>query len=157
MNAALALDLANPSVAGACGTTQFPICGRWRGVQWLDFGPGGPFTNGVAAPYNNILTASNSRLRVVVAWDATARSCNDNGGGCQGEVLDADIDLRISKSMGSSWQVVCTSTSYDSSWELCDIPVALGEVYKVELLKYQTNSAGTYLGIAWNNYDPTQE
>ena len=117
----------------------------------------GDFTNDVAAPYKNIVTNSSGRLRVVVAWDATAQACDNNGGDCLNDVLDADIDLRISKSVGSSWQVACSSASYDSSWELCDIPVNSGDVYKVELLKYTTNSAGTYLGIAWNNYDPSQE
>jgi hypothetical protein len=30
-------------------------------------------------------------------------------------------------------------------------------IYKAELIKYSTKSAGTYVGIAWNNYDPHAE
>jgi hypothetical protein len=83
--------------------------------------------------------------------------CNANGSGCQNDVLDGDLDLRVSKYVNGSWQSLCASTSYDSSWELCDLAVSAGETYKVELIKLVTTAAGTYVGIAWNNYDPNAE
>ena len=49
------------------------------------------------------------------------------------------------------------SSTWDSSWEICDIAVSAGEVYKAELVKGSVNAAGTYVGIAWNNYDPSSE
>ena len=81
-----------------------------------------------------------------------------DGSGCQGDLIDGDLDLWVSKrDLNFNWTVVCTSTTWDGSWELCDIPVTTGDVYKAELRKVSTNSTGTYVGIAWNNYDPNAE
>ena len=60
--------------------------------------------------------------------------------------------LPVSQYVNGSWQLVCASQTWDSSWELCDIAVNAGEVYKAELTRNDT-----YVGIAWNNYDPNQE
>jgi hypothetical protein len=104
------------------------------------------------------VTPQTGRLRVVIAWDATAQQCDPLfAGACQADVLDGDLDLWVSKWTGSGWQQVCTSSSWDSSWELCDIAVGINEQYKAEIFKASANSAGTFVGIAWNNYDPNVE
>ena len=152
LNAAVAVSLANSSYAVSpnnAGTSQ------GHGARWYDFST--DFPSNVSAPYN-IVTWNAGRLRVVATWDATAQNCDQvDASGCLGDVLDADLDLRISRWTGSSWQAVLSSTSYDSSWEVVDIAVGAGEIYKAELIKYSANSAGTYVGIAWNNYDPNAE
>ena len=43
---------------------------------------------------------------------------------CSSDTLDGDIDLRIHNSSGD---VVCNSSTYDSSWEACDIAVTAGQ------------------------------
>jgi hypothetical protein len=114
------------------------------------------FPNGYATAYN-ITTDRNGRLRVVIAWDASPQACQSDGSDCQGIALDGDLDLRLSKFSGGAWQLVCTSASFDSSWELCDVAVNSAEQYKAEVRLISPISSGTYLGIAWNTYDPASE
>jgi hypothetical protein len=153
LNANVAVQLADPSVR-AGGPNNSPIP-RGRHARTYDFSTDFP-NGGFSDPYQ-ISTTTNGRLRVVAAWDATATNCSSNGSGCQGETPNADLDLWVSQWNGSAWVTVCTSASWDSTWELCDIPVSTGESYKAELRKWSTNAPYTYLGIAWNNYDPSSE
>src|SRR5262245_28969568 len=152
LNAAVAVILSSPSYLVSGPNNQGTSRGRTE--RYYDFAT--DFPNSISAPYN-IVTSTTGRLRVVAAWDATAQLCSPNGSGCTGVTLDGDLDLWVSKYVSGSWQLACTSTTYDSSWELCDIAVSAGETYKVELRKYVTNSTGTYVGLAWNNYDPNLE
>jgi hypothetical protein len=153
LNAAVAVELADPSYH-SWGTNN-PGMAAGRDSQCVDFST--DFPSGKFGPYN-IATSINGRLRVVAAWDATAQGCDTtNGSGCTGVNIDGDLDLYVMRWTGSSWVPACWSTSYDSSWELCDLAVNAGETYKVELVKSSTNSTGTCLGIAWNNYNPSAE
>jgi hypothetical protein len=49
------------------------------------------------------------------------------------------------------------STTYDSSWEMVDLAVNAGDNYTARIAKALTNAYGTYLGIAWWTYNPTNE
>ena len=152
LNAAVAVELADPSyrVSGPNNA----VTPRGRDSKCVDFST--DFPNGRFGPYNIVIWNS-GRLRVVAAWDATAQFCSEDGSQCQGEALDADLDLHVSRWTGSTWVNVCSSASWDSSWELCDIAANPGETYKAELIKASTNATGTCVGVAWNNYDPYQE
>jgi hypothetical protein len=152
LNALAAVGLANPNHRVWAPNNAGMPYGRW--ADCLDFAT--DFPSGVSAPFN-INVPNNGRLRAVAAWDATTQFCNSDGSGCTGVALDGDLDLWLSKWTGSSWQLVCSSNSYDSSWELCDVAVTTGEVYKVELRLFTANTTGTCAGIAWNLYNPSME
>jgi hypothetical protein len=154
LNAATAVSLADSSFVTQPNTVPLPV---GRNDLWYDFTA--DFTADVSLPYN-ILTERSGRLRVVIAWDASVGFCDQlhmDGSGCTSDVLDADLDLWVSKWTGSGWQRVCMSYTYDSSWELCDVSVNANEQYKAEIIKNATVATGTYVGIAWNNYDPNSE
>jgi hypothetical protein len=95
---------------------------------------------------------TNSRMRVVIAWDATG-ACS-GAGACTGSTLDADLDLVIHDQ--NTGAVVCDSSSYDSSWEMCDFAVDCSTTYMAEIDKFATNASNTYLGIAWLAYTQNQ-
>jgi hypothetical protein len=92
-----------------------------------------------------IQAASTGRMRVAIAFDSTG-SCGSSG--CT-DVLDADLDLHVRNSAG---QLVCTSVTFDSSWEVCDFPVTAGQTFTARLKKFATNAPSTYFGIAWLNW-----
>jgi len=152
LNADVAIALADPSIRVWGPNNTGAAAGRDARTVYFST----DFPNGRFGPYN-ITPTINGRLRVVIAWDATAQNCNADGSGCVGVALDGDLDLYVSKWNGSSYVPVCWSTSYDSSWELCDLAVLAGSQYKVEVQKNSTTSSSTYLGIAWNNYDTNAE
>jgi hypothetical protein len=156
LNAAAAIDLADSSKL-VSGPNNATATSKGRDVQWYDFSSSFP-NYGVSDPYN-ILTSYSGRLRVVITWDASFQSCSQSmdGSGCTTDVLDADLDLWVSKWNGSGWDIVCGSSSWDSSWELCDLAVGAGEQYRASVVLNAANAAGTYIGIAWNNYDPNSE
>lgn len=91
------------------------------------------------------------RLRAAIAWDATA-SCDSNGVSCTASTLDADLDLMVYRDQDGA--LVCSSTTWDSSYEVCDLPVIAGETYTLKVVKHATPAASTYFGIAWYNYAP---
>lgn len=101
--------------------------------------------------------AQNGRLRVAMAWDASA-SCSWPGGTCTSDVPDADLDLHVFRMANDGsyspydGSYVCASSTYDSTWELCDLPVVAGENYLIAIKKYGTNASYTYLGLAWYQY-----
>ena len=92
-----------------------------------------------------IQAASTGRMRVAIAFDSTG-TCGNSG--CT-DVLDADLDLHVRNSAG---QMVCSSVTFDSSWEVCDFPVAAGQTFTARLKKWATNASSTYFGIAWFNW-----
>jgi len=152
LNSQNAIEYANPTYAIGPSATASAL-GHW--AQYYDFST--DFPGGISAPYNIAATIS-GRLRAVIAWDATASGCSSaDGNGCTGDVIDADLDLHILKYVSGSWQEACGSVTWDSSWELCDIPVNAGDLYEAVIVKNATNASGTYLGIAWSNYDPSSE
>jgi hypothetical protein len=95
---------------------------------------------------------SNLRLRGVIVWDATPAGCDSQGNNCTGSILEGDLDLSVlDETTGGT---IATSNSYDSNWEMVDIPLTQGHSYKFSVKKYQTAAAGTYLGLAWYVYPP---
>ena len=116
------------------------------------------FPGGIASNVYNISITKTGRLRVVITWDAFASGCSSaNGSGCTSDTPDGDIDLYVYQKSGSSWLLRCTSNTYDGTWELCDAPVTAGQTYKTELHLRSSFSTGTYLGIAWWNYNPSTD
>lgn len=99
-----------------------------------------------------VSASTNSRLRVVIAWDSNP-SCTTNPYTCTSgsDTLDADIDLKIYNQGGS---VVGSSASASNAWEFIDIPVDSGMAYKIVIHKYSFTSSYTYFGIAWMRYNP---
>ncbi len=101
----------------------------------------------------------NGRLRVVMTWDAMTFSCTDPTN-CSSVTLDTDLDLYLwKKSPGdTSWTptgpVFYYSSSYRGSWEMVDVPVSKDEEYLIAPYRYswQSSASGTYLGLAWYQY-----
>lgn len=98
---------------------------------------------------------ANQRLRVVIAWDGTA-TCSSSTS-CTGSVLDADLDLHVWKTSSDAFtrppgMPTCSSSSWDSSYEVCDIPVIGGEDYLIAPSIGTKNAGATYFGIAWYTY-----
>lgn len=109
------------------------------------------FTGSVGNPKWNIQGAPyGTHLRVVIAWDSSA-TCGTSGSSCSADALDADLDLVLVDA--TTGGTVCQSSTYDSSWEACDVVTVANHQYRAELRKYGTNAASTYLGIAWNTYN----
>ncbi len=147
LNARLATELADPAnfrSPGSAGAAN----GRYaKTLDFnLDFDSGGNSTL-----IWNVTANVTGRLRAAIAWDSTA-TCDASGVSCSNDVLDGDIDLRIHNSAGT---VVCNSMTYDSSWEMCEIPVTAGQTFTLRLRKWSQNANTTYLGIAWMNWNPS--
>jgi hypothetical protein len=87
------------------------------------------------------------RMRCVIAWDATPGGCDENGDNCTGSQLDADLDLEVIDD--STQQVLARSNTYDSSWEMVDVPVTVGNSYTFRVTKAATYNTWTVIGIAW--------
>lgn len=147
-----AADLASPSNQAAIGGNVMLEKGRLgRSVAFAsDFGADGYLTAKWKAH-----AYANGRLRVVIAWDSTT-NCPGAGGGCTTDVQDADFDLHLFKKTDATWTATgtlsCTSATWDSTWEMCDIPVLAGEEYLIAIPKYATSGASTSLGVAWYQY-----
>jgi hypothetical protein len=149
-----AADLGNPADWAPPNSS---MRGAGRHARTLSFA--GDFDAGGALKdqYNIFIpgSCSSARLRTVIAWDATA-GCDVNGENCTGSTLDGDLDLMLYPSSSyppaPSGPAVCTSSSYDSSWEICDIPVVCGQEYVAKVKKFSTSAPNTYFGIAWYTY-----
>lgn len=135
-----------------------PIAGTGYYAKSLDLTS--EFTSGTSNFQYNIFipgSCSSARLRVVATWDATATGCNTYGDNCTGSTLDADMDLWLHASTGSPpsvGSVVCRSTTYDSNWEICDVPVVCGQQYVAKMHLYTHPASWTYFSIAWMSYAP---
>lgn len=154
LDAAGAAALANPKwAADAYGATTVAAAGRLaRTVTFAsDIG-----TDGYLTARWKAKATTNGRLRVVLTFDSTA-ACSGAGGTCTADVPDVDMDLHIVKKTDGSWTpagaFVCSSSTYDSTWELCDIPVLAGEEYLILVRKYSSAAPATYVGVAWNSYE----
>ena len=116
------------------------------------------FTNNLSNDTYAISASFTGRLRAVIAWDAIASGCSSiDASGCTGDTLEADLDLHLQKWSGTSWTTVCVSSSWDSSWELCDVAVTSGESYRIQMQKFATPATSTYVGVAWYMYDPAND
>jgi hypothetical protein len=71
---------------------------------------------------------------------------------------DGDLELHVYKQAAGDTtyttpgSVVCASSTYDSTHELCDLPVIAGEDYLFAIRKFATSATWTYLGLAWYQY-----
>lgn len=147
-----AADLAQPSNAVSSNGNVIAAKGRLgRTVTFAsDFGSDGYLTAKWKAH-----ASTNGRMRIVIAWDATATCSN---GSCSGDTLDGDLDLHIANKTGdSTWtfnlsQQNCYSDTYDSSWETCDFPVTAGSDYLIAVSHGTTTATSTYMGLAWYLY-----
>jgi hypothetical protein len=157
VNALLAFGSATASFPGATGTSI--------GYYANSYNFSTDFTSGYSNDKFNITIPSNapsgSRLRVVIAWDSTATG--SNGGGCMTgaqpadctvDTLNGDLDLDLFTSTGT---LVTSSSTYDSSWEMVDVAVSAGNQFYAQMQKWVTNEPSTYLGIAWQTYNPANE
>jgi hypothetical protein len=154
LNALRAVDIADPQYYVP---PNGPAKQTGRFAKFYDFAA--DFTDGWLSNDTYAITATfTGRLRATMAWDASPTGClTTNGAGCLGETLDGDLDLRLDKWNGTDWVPACRSSSYDSSWELCDVAVTSGETYRIQFAKYATAATGTYLGVAWYMYDPATD
>jgi hypothetical protein len=121
---------------------------RARGRSHINMSLANDFTNGFYNGVWNIQPSTTGHVRVIATWDATA-SCSGPGGSNCSESLDADLDLYVYNGSGS---IVCTSSSYDSSWEGCDFSVSSGSQYTVKVYQVSRNRSDTYFALAWFNY-----
>jgi len=98
----------------------------------------------------------NGRLRVALVWDATATCPSGMSGPCTGDTSDGDFDLHLFKKTDGTWtttgEMPCASSTWDSTWEMCDIPVLAGEEYLIGVRKYGTSGSSTYMAVAWYSY-----
>lgn len=136
-NAALLADSAN-----SVGTNN---TARANGRSHISMSLANDFTGGIYNGTWAIQAAAAGNMRVVATWDATP-TCSGSGGTSCTESLDADLDLLIYNSAGA---LVCSSTSFDSSWEGCDFSVAAGSTYTVKISQASRNQTDTYFGLAW--------
>jgi subtilisin family serine protease len=90
-----------------------------------------------------------TRLRAVITWDATPAGCDSYGNNCTGSTLDADLDLHV---IDNSTGVKTQSLTFDSGWEMVDIPVVSGHSYTMKVWKNNNNVPYSYLAIAWYAY-----
>jgi hypothetical protein len=143
VDAYAALEISDPAFYHTSGWS-----GRWRTT--LGFSSGWDSNNFWTTTFNTgTLNVSGFHLRAVIAWDATAAGCDSYGGKCTGSTLDADLDLVVKD---NTTGVSTVSQSWDSSWEIVEIPVASGHNYTIKIRKGATNASSTYLGVAWYVY-----
>lgn len=151
VNAEAAATLAQTAwAANAYGATT--VAARGRLARTVSFGSDFDGSGYLTARWKAHATIT-GRLRAVITFDATP-SCA--GGNCTSDTPDADLDLHLFKKTDGTWTttgpLACASSTYDSTWELCDIPVVAGEDYLIAVRKWSTVASQTYLGVAWQNY-----
>lgn len=146
LHSAEAVTLADPANLRYPGNTP-----AWNGYGNATLNFTTDFTNGVSnAKWNMQALSWGNHLRVAIAWDGSA-TCSASGLTCSADTLDADLDLTIVDT--TTGAIVCSSSSFDSSWEMCDFMTTANHQYRAEIRKYATTAASTYLGIAWNVYN----
>lgn len=95
--------------------------------------------------------ASNTEIRVAMAWDSMAASCDpDPGvGSCDGGYSDltADFDLHVFDVTTNSY--VAGSTSYDNSIEMVDFLAVSGHLYRFDVYRFSPNTSTAYIAIAY--------
>ncbi|MBI2390058.1 MAG: fibronectin type III domain-containing protein [Deltaproteobacteria bacterium] len=146
-----AADLAAMSNSVSSAGNVSATNGRFGSSLWF----ASDVTNGYVNHTWKVPVTQNGRLRVALAWDASA-NCSGTGGTCQGDVIDADLDLHIYRTTAAGYEIsgteVCSSATYDSTWEACDISVAAGETYLIAIGMWSSNALSTYYGLAWYQY-----
>jgi hypothetical protein len=131
-------------LAGAANSVGVNNVARANGRSHVTMSLVNDFVGGVYNGVWNIQPAVNGNVRVVGAWDATA-ACSGQGGTVCTETLDADLDLLVYNSAGA---LVCSSTSFDASWEGCDFSAAAGSTYTVKVSQASRSQSDTYFALA---------
>lgn len=151
LNGMFAADIANPTHGRSAGSAAAYAGRDGRTLHFTSDFPSGSVSSAV---YNiqpgNGFFSSNVRVRAAIAWDSSP-TCTSSGNSCTADALDADLDLLIYDAAGN---LVCDSTTYDSSWEACDFQATPFANYTLKIKKYGTVTSSTYLGVAWYSYDP---
>lgn len=101
--------------------------------------------SGYGRQWWNVRADVTGRLRVAIAFNSTAR-CGKKG--CSGDEPLGDIDLLVEQVGGTKR---CSSMSFDSTIEYCQLNVVAGEEFRVRLRLYHAEDSGTAFGIAWTN------
>jgi hypothetical protein len=147
------VNLGNPSFAVEPNNPAQP---QGRIGSFLNFST--DFSNNLSNDKYFMSAPNNGRLRATLAWDSTVTGCNSsNGSGCQGDQLDADLDLRVSQFVNGQWVEVCRSDTFDSSWEMCDMNAPAGSQFKADFILNTTTQSGTDFGFAWSFYQTSAE
>lgn len=108
------------------------------------------FTN-FCGPFNYQATAA-SRVRAIIAWDATATCTNSHSAfTCTADTLDVDFDLEADDFWGDP---IAVSASFDNSYEIIDIPVVNGQVVHFWVSAPANNRTSTHAAIAFYQYSP---
>ena len=151
LNGAFAADIASMANKRGPGTTAAPAGHDGKTLSFTSDFPSGSISSSV---YNIQAVpgffGGPLRVRAAIAWDSSP-TCTANGNSCTADALDADLDLLIFDSAGNQ---VCSSGSYDSSWEACDFAATTNGNYTLKIKKYGTVTASTYIGVAWYTYTP---
>lgn len=159
LDARAAVLLGKPQYFAEPGGPPAPR-GRWAGnISLTDGTP--DFDPNTRYLYNqwNLLAEHTGWMKVVVAWEGTPLGCNYNSGTqhggetfpryCLSNQIDVDLDLAVFDSSGRD---VCSSMSWDSSWEGCNFLVTQGERFVVRLSVAQVFNSRTAVGLAWDNH-----
>lgn len=100
--------------------------------------------------YSATTTSTGKRLRVALAWDASANcTSSSDSSTCGSNTLDGDFDLQV---IDLTNNYVYSSYSNDNSYEFIDIAAAANHEYQITIVYagWNTISHQTYMGVAWN-------
>lgn len=106
-------------------------------------------SNGLSYDVYNIALVAGMKFAVAIAFDSHADGCGTSGTNCAGDVLDGDLDVTVFTPSGDT---LCSSSSFDNSWEYCAGQATTTGTYTLRLKRYTTSNSSTYVGIAWHNY-----
>jgi hypothetical protein len=143
------------TVAASANYAPPNLAGRANGHYGKTYAFASDFPSGQeSSDVYNITASTAGRLRVVIAWDSSTTG-NASNGIASGDVPDADIDLLLWNS--TTGTLPCVSSSYDSTWEICDVAVNAGDKFQAQLYLKSNAATYTYLGISWYNYTTASE
>lgn len=143
----------------AARAVELAAADNWRapGSAAASAGYNGQTLQLSSIPDNSYLTQTwsaiapaSGRMRFVLAFDGSA-TCNSDISICSGDVLDADLDIVVQNSAGMT---LCHSSSFDSSWEICDLAVSAGQTFQIKVWKWNDNVNSSWIGLAWMHYTP---
>ena len=169
LNAAAAVNLANNSNWAPPGSVA-KSKGRWAHSlnMTTDFDNPDLQAASFSRYYWNVTAQTTGRMKIVIVWDSTSYGCTYYSGGilangaypfldycAMGDFIDANLALAVYDNNTSLVTPICVSTTLDSNWEACDVPVTAGQNLTVKILRSAVNAPTTGFSIAWNNYtDP---
>ena len=87
-------------------------------------------------PFN--IRGNNRRQRVVLTWTTWVGGCTNSSQFCDFDV-PPDLDLRVVDKQ--TQQRLCSSLSFDSTWEACEFNAVSGRDYEAWIYKTETDSS----------------